>query len=96
MLIGAVPVFSSVSDRLDDELTESGPKARFVGVICRCDWMPVPVNEAVMGVVEAELAIESVPVIVPEIVGVKVIWREQLELKANVSPAVGQLPLETV
>ena len=67
-------------------------KLRAEGVICRCDWMPMPVSGAMMGRVESEVETAMVPVRVPVCVGVKVICSVQVVLGARVLPEVGQVP----
>ena len=68
------------------------PKLSVEGVICRCDWMPVPVRVALMGRVESEVAMETLPLRVPVWVGVKVICSVQLVAGVRVL-LVGQLPV---
>ena len=69
------------------------PKLRAEGVICRWDWMPMPVSGAVMGSEESEVETATEPVRVPVCVGVKVICSVQVVLGARVLPGVGQLPV---
>ena len=91
-----MPLLKSVSDRLDGEFTAIGPKLRLLGRICMCDCTPTPVSPTTSGRVEAELAIESVPVIVPGCVGAKATCTVQLVVGASVRPGCRQLPAATV
>ena len=95
-VMGAVPEFERVSERLVWEPTAIGPKLRPVGDICRRDWMAVPLSATVSGAVVAELAMERVPVREPVWVGVKVIWAVQVAFAASVAPVDGHVPLATV
>lgn len=61
-------------------------KVRLDGVIDRVGTKPVPVRFTVCGALLSEAAIESVPVRVPVVVGVKVTWMEQLLLAARLFP----------
>lgn len=54
--------------------------------------MPVPVSDAVRGMVEALVVSESVPGRVPVWVGLNLIWRVQLEFAGIGEPMGGQVP----
>ena len=56
------------------------------------DWMPMPVSAAVCGRVEADVLRATEPVRVPVAMGVKAIWRVQVEAGARVPPEDGQVP----
>ena len=61
-----------------------------------CDCTPTPVSATVSGRVDAELAIESVPVSVPDCVGANATCTVQLVPAARARPGCGQLPAATV
>src|SRR5271155_5705943 len=89
----AVPVLARVTVRLAEAPMARLLKLSAEGVICRWDWMPMPVSGALMGRVESEVAMETSPVRVPVWVGVKVICSVQLVAGARVLPEVGQVPV---
>ncbi len=95
-MTGALPVLVRVKERMAGEPTAMLPKLRVAGAIWRWDWAPMPVRAAMRGTLEAEVVRERVPVRVPVWVGVKEIWRVQLEAMGRVPPGVGQEPLEAV
>jgi len=95
-VIAALPLLKRVRDRLAGALTAIDPKLRLVGVICMCDCSPTPVSATASGRVDAELAMDSVPAMVPDWVGAKPTCRVQLVPAASVSPGCGQVPAATV
>jgi hypothetical protein len=93
LVTGAVPVLMSVRVWFEEAPTAMLPKLRAEGVTCRCDWMPMPVSVALMGRVESEVAMETVPVRVPVCFGAKVICSVQLVAGARVLLGEGQVPV---
>src|SRR5271154_4701419 len=93
LVTGAVPVLVRVRAWLAETPMAMLPKLSAEGVICRCDWMPMPVSGTLMGRVESDVAMETVPVRWPVCVGVKVICSVQLVAGARVLLA-GQVPVE--
>ncbi len=94
-VIGAVPVLARVSDWVLDAPTAIDPKLRLDGKICRWDWMAEPVSGTVSGSDAAELAMDRVPVRVPDWVGANVTCRAQ-EVAAGIAAPAGQEPGATV
>ena len=90
--MGAVPALVRVRERLAEAPRTSEPKARLLGETVRRDWMPVPLSGTVRALVEAEVAIESVPGRTPVAEGVKVTWTVQLWPAGSVPPGAGQEP----
>src|SRR5580698_7837610 len=93
LVMGEVPVLARVKVRLVELPRGVSPKARLVGVICRWDWLPMPVSAAVRGRVEREVERLRVPGRVPVWVGVKVTLRAQVAEGARTPPGVGQVPV---
>jgi hypothetical protein len=92
LVTAALPVFESVRVRLAEAPTAMLPKLRAEGARRRCDWTPMPVRGAVMGRVESEVEMPTVPVRAPGAEGVKVTSRVQEVAGGSVLPAVGQVP----
>jgi hypothetical protein len=92
LLTAAVPVLVRVMVWFAEAPRAMLPKLRAEGVICRCDWMPMPVSGTLMGRVESEVAMATVPVRVPVWVGVKVICSVHVVLGARVL-LMGQSPV---
>src|ERR1700677_2994817 len=89
----AGPVLVTVTVWLAEAPRAMLPKLRLLGVICRCDWMPMPVRGAAMGRVDSDVAMLTLPVRVPDWVGLKATWRVQLVVGARALPGVGQSPV---
>ncbi len=94
-MICALPVLASVKVWFEATPSTTLPKASALGVTTRCDWMAIPVSATCSGSVDAEVAMESIPVRVPLIFGVKTTSTVQLELAVSNPPAAGQLPPAT-
>lgn len=92
MVTTAVPVLARVRVWLAEAPMAMLPKLRAEGVICRCDWMPVPLSGTLMGRVESEVAMATVSARVPVWVGVKVICSVQVVWEARVL-LMGQSPV---
>src|ERR1700731_154645 len=93
LLTGPLPVLVRVRVRLAEAPIAMLPKLRAEGVICRRDWMPMPVSGTLMGRLESGVEMARVPVRVPVCGGVKVISSIQLAAGARVLPGVGQVPV---
>jgi hypothetical protein len=92
LVTAALPVFERVRVRLAEAPMAMLPKLRAEGARRRCDWTPMPVRGAVMGRVESEVEMPTVPVRVPGAEGVKVTWMVQLVARGSALPVVGQVP----
>src|SRR5882757_4835105 len=93
LLTAAVPVLVRVRVRLAEAAMAMLPKFRAEGVICRCDWMPMPVSGTLMGRLESEVLMATVLVRVPVTGEGKVFCSGQVAGGARVLPGVGQVPV---
>ena len=93
-MMGVAPVLVRVSERMAGAPSAIEPKLRLLGEICRCDCAPMPVRGTINGRVEAEVATLSVPVRVPDWVGMKTTCTVQLVPGASVRPGIGQVVVE--
>jgi hypothetical protein len=92
VVIGAVPVFVSVSDKFAEAPTATLPNANVDGLSVSAGCIPTPVSATVSGFVDAEFVTDSVPGRVPPATGENVTCTVQPALAASELPGPGQVP----